>query len=232
MKAFASRYSSQDEFQKAIAGQGITEAEVRKSVEESLSMQEVINLAVKDVPGASDEEIQKFYDSNPDKFPIAEKAHIAQIFVKADQNSTTEQKAEAKRKIEEIRADIESKKITFADAAVKFSQDPATAQKGGDLGFIPRLGRVKQVEDVVFGTAVGSMTPVIDDQAGFRIIQVIELKPAGKATLEEAGPSIKQLLDQNARQKALQKYIEDLKSKAVVENFISAEEFDKRHPVQ
>jgi parvulin-like peptidyl-prolyl isomerase len=232
MKEFAGRYPSQDEFQKAMASQGFTEAEVRKSVEESLSMQEVINLAVKDVPGASDEQIQNFYDSNPDKFPIPEKAHLAQIFIRVEPSSTTEQKAAARKKIEEIRADIESKKITFADAAVKFSQDAATAPKGGDLGFISRTGRVKPVEDVVFGTAVGSMTPVIEDQSGFSFVQVIELKPAGKATLEEAKPAIKQFLDQSARQKALQKYIEDLKSKAVVENFMTAEEFDKRHPMQ
>jgi parvulin-like peptidyl-prolyl isomerase len=232
MKEYASRYPSQDEFQKALASQGFTEAEVRKSVEESLGMQEVINLATKDVPGASEEEIQKFYDGNPDKFPIPEQAHLAQIFIKVEPSSTTEQRAEAKKRIEGIRADIESKKISFADAAVKFSEDSASAPKGGEMGFVSRTGRVKPIEDVVFGTAAGSMTPVIEDQAGFRLVQVIELKPAGKASLEDAKPAIKKFLDQNAQQKALQKYIEDLKSKAVVENFMTPEEFDKRHPAQ
>jgi parvulin-like peptidyl-prolyl isomerase len=232
MKSFAARYPSQEEFQKAMADQGFTEAEVRKNVEDSLSMQEVLSLAVKDVPETTEADIQKYYDGNPDKFRLPEQAHLAMISLKTDANSTPEQKAEIRKRLEEIRADIESKKITFADAAIKFSQDTASASKGGDLGFLSRGGKAKALEDTVFATTPGSMTPVFADQAGYRLVQVIEIKPAGTAPLETAKPAIKQFLDQTAKQRAAQKYVEDLRSKAVIQNFMTPEQFEQRHPGQ
>jgi peptidyl-prolyl cis-trans isomerase C len=232
MKSFASRYPSQEEFQKAMAAQGVTEAEVRKNVEDSLGMQEMINLAIKDAAETTEADIQKFYDDNPDKFRLPDQAHLAMIFLKADASNTPEQKAEIKKKLEEIRADIASKKITFADAAAKFSQDTASASKGGDLGFLSRGGKAKSLEDTVFATAPGSMTPVFDDQAGYRLVQVIEIKPAGTAPLEMAKPAIKQFLDQTAKQRAMQKYVQDLLSKAVIQDFMTPEQFEQRHAGQ
>lgn len=232
MQEFAKRYKSQEEFRKALADQGVAEADLRKSVEDSLSMQEVINIATKDVPEPSEEELKKFYEGNPQLFAVPERVHCAQIFLRIDPTSTPEQKAEVRKKLEQIHADIEAKNISFADAAAKFSQDPGSASKGGDAGWVARNETSKDLAEVIFSTPVGTTTQVIEDQAGFRLIQVTESKPAGTKNLEESKTLIKQMLGSMAKQRALQKYIEDLKSKAVVENFMTPEEFDKRHPVK
>ncbi len=232
MQQLASRYHSPEEFKKAIQSQSLTEAEVRQSIEENLCVQQLLDNATKGVAETSDADVQKFYDENPEKFPVPERAHIAHIFLKVDPASSPDQKAEIKKKLEGIRAEIESKTITFADAAVKFSQDATNAPKGGDLGFISRGQMGKQLEDSIFGTAPGAMTPVIESQTGYHLIEVIEIKPAGKATLEQAKPAIKVYLNQVARQAAVQKYMQELRAKATVLTFMTAEEFDKRHPVQ
>ena len=232
MQQYAGRYPSQEAFQKALASNNMTEADLRKNIEESLSVQAVLDLATKDLPATSDADIQKFYDSNPDKFTIPAQAHVAQIFLKIETSSTPEQKAEIKKKLEDIRADIEAKKITFADAAAKFSQDTNSASKGGDLGYLAKTGKMKQLEEVIFATPQGGMTSVMDAQDGFHLIQAIEFKPEGKASMEMAKPAIKQYLDQSAQKTAKQKYVADLKSKAVIETFMTEEEFGKRHPIQ
>jgi foldase protein PrsA len=232
IQLFETGYGSKVEFEKAMAKQGVNETSLRKSIEETWSVQELLDRAVKDVPVTPDTEIQKFYDSNPDKFLNPERVHVAQILRKVDATDTAEQKAEAKKTLEGIRADIESKKITFADAAAKFSQDKASVSKGGDLGFMARGQTGKPIEDAIFGTDPGSLSSVIESSTGYHLIQVIEKKPAGKATLEEARPSIQQFLLQAATQGAVQKYVQGMKSKAAVETFMTAEEFDKRHPVQ
>lgn len=223
-------FPSQEEFQKAMASQGVTEAALRKSIEESLSMQQVLDQATKNAPGPTDEEISKFYDDNVEKFSSPETARAAHILLRADAKSTPEQKAEIKKKLEGIRAEIESNAITFADAAAKYSQDPSNANKGGDLGFFPRGQMVKPFEDAAFTTKPGTMSPVVETQFGYHIIQVAEQRPARKLTLEEATPPIKQILNQAARQKAAQKYVSELKAQAQVETFMTAEEFGKRHP--
>jgi peptidyl-prolyl cis-trans isomerase C len=230
MQALLKRFPSPEEFQKALANQGLTEEQLRKNVEGSMSLQQVLNQAVKNVPEATDAEIQKFYDDNSDKFPMPEQAHAMHILLLTDAKSTPEQKAEIKKKIEGIRADIESNKIKFADAAKQYSQDPGSASKGGDLGFFPRGQMVKPFEDAAFTGKPGTLSPIVETQYGYHLIQTLEIKPAGKATLEDAKPSIKQYLDQMSKTKAAQQYTDGLKTKASVENFMTPEEFLKRHP--
>jgi len=231
MATISKRFPSQEEFQKAMASQGLTESELRKNVEESMSLQLVIDQAAKDAPVATDADVQKFYEDNPEKFPMPEQVHAAHILLRVDQKSTPEQKAESKKKLEDIRADIEGNKISFSDAAARYSQDPSNAQKGGDLGSFPRGRMVKPFEDAAFATKPGTLSQIVETQFGFHIIKTLELKPAGKATLEEVRPAIKQYLDQVNRQKIAQRYLEDLKAKATIETFMTAEEFSKRHPV-
>jgi len=230
LQQISQQFPSRAEFEKAMASQGVTEAELRKNIEESLSLQEVIDQAVKDVPGATDADIQKFYDDNPDKFPLPERVHAAHILLKVDPKNTPEQKAEIKKKLEGIRSDIESNAITFTDAAAKYSQDSSNAQKGGDLDFFSRGQMVKPLEDAAFATKPGSLSPIVETQFGYHLIHVMELKPAHKASLEEAKPAIKQYLDQLGRRKASQKYVDELKVKATIETFMTQEEFVKRHP--
>jgi peptidyl-prolyl cis-trans isomerase C len=230
LQQISQRFPSKEDFQKALTSQGVTEIELRKNIEDSMSMQQLIDQAVKDVPETTDAEIEKFYNDNPDKFPTPEQVHAAHILLRVDPKSTPEQKAEIKKKMEAILSDIESDTIAFADAAAKYSQDPSNAAKGGDLGFFSRGRMVKPFEEAAFATKPGSLSPIIETQFGYHIIQVIESKPAGKASLEEAKPVIKQYLDQLARRKAAQKYMDELRAQATIETFMTQEEFVKRHP--
>jgi peptidyl-prolyl cis-trans isomerase C len=229
LQQISQRFSSREQFQKALAAQSITEADLRKNVEESITLQLVIDEAVKDVPGATEEDVKKFYDENPEKFEMQERVHAAHILLRVDAHSTPEQKAEIKKELEGIRADIESKAITFAEAAAKYSQDPSNAQKGGDLGFFTRGQMVKPFEEAAFTTQPGTLSPIVETQFGYHIIQVIEVKPAGKASLEEAKADVKRYLDQMDRRKASQKFVDELKAKATIEMFMTQDEFAKRH---
>lgn len=232
LQTLSQQFKSQEDFQKALAAQSISEDQLRRNIEDSLSIQEVINQAVKDLPVATEEDIKKFYDDNPDKFPAPERVHVAQILLKADPQSTPEQKAEIKKRLEAIRAEIESKTITFADAAAKYSQDSSSAPKGGDMGFIPRGRMVKPFEDAAFSAQVGGLSQVVESQVGYHLLEVLELRPAGKASFEEAKPAIKRYLDQRIRVNATQKYVNELKANSTIEPFMTEEEFVKRHPGQ
>lgn len=222
-------FPTQADFQKALEAQSVTDVQLRKSIEETTKIQQVLELAVKDLPLATDLDIQKFYDDNPKKFQRSEQVRAAHILLLVDRNSTPEQKAEIKKKIEDIRAEIESKSITFADAAAKYSQDTANAKEGGDLNYFTRGRMVQPFEEAAFGAETGSLSPVVETQFGYHLIHVIDKKQAGTVPMEEAKADIKRLLDQASVRKATQSYVNDLKAKATIENFMTAEEFIKRH---
>ncbi len=230
IQQIAKQFPSQAEFLKAMASQGATEAELRKAIEDRMSLQQLMELMTQDVPGSTDEDIRSFYEENPDKFMTPEQVRASHILLRVDAKTTQEQKAEIKKKLEGIRSEIESNAISFKDAAAKYSEDAASAKNGGDLGFFPRGTMVKPFEEAAFATEPGTLSPVVETQFGYHIIQVAELKPAGKSSLEEAKVSITRHLDQLAKQKAFQKYVDELKVKADIETFMTGEEFARRHP--
>jgi parvulin-like peptidyl-prolyl isomerase len=225
------QFATPEEFQKALAKENTTESDYRKNIEENMSMQKVLDQAVKDVPSATEEELQKFYNDNPDKFNAPERIRASHILLRVNSKNTPEQNAEIKKKLEGIRADIEKKTITFADSAKKYSEDPSTAQNGGDLDFFAR-GQIKEksFENTAFAMNPGTISPIIETQSGYHIIQVTGIKPAGKETFEDSKSAIKAYLDQGAKRKAVLKYVEGLKQKATIEPFMTADEFAKRHP--
>ena len=174
-------------------------------------------------------DIQKFYDENPKYFEQPEQAHAAHILLRVPPNSTPEQKMEVQTRLEGIRADIENKKITFAEAATKYSDDKGSAQKGGDLGFFSRGRMVKPFEDAVFSSTAGTLTPIIETQFGYHLIEVIEIKPAGKMSLEEAKDKIKTYLESKTKQELVEKHVADLRAKTTIEVVMTQEQWDKLH---
>ncbi len=222
-------FPSEAEFKKALDTQGMTEASLRALVEENLLNQQVIDKVTKDVPAVSDADIQKFYDGNPRAFNRPETVHAAHILLRYTPDASPEKKAEIRKKLEGIRADIESKKLTFAQAAAQYSEDKSNAAAGGDLGFFPRGQMVKPFEEAAFTTKPGTMSAVVETQFGFHLINVIELRPAGKVSLEESRKSIQGYLGNQAKQATVQKYIDGLRAKTNVEILISEDQWKQLH---
>jgi peptidyl-prolyl cis-trans isomerase C len=224
------QYPTPEAFRKALAAQGISESELKKNLEESIGLQRVIDGIFKNIPPITDADIEKFYNDNPDKFGLPERIHAAHILIRVPSGSTPEQKSAIQKRLEGILADIEANTITFEDAAAKYSQDPASAPKGGDIGTFARGNMVKPFEEAAFGTKPGNISMIVETPYGYHIVKTLEMKPAGKSTLIEAQNAIKQYLEQNAKQTARQKYVDELRSKATIESFMTQEEFINRHP--
>ncbi|MGA2262579.1 MAG: peptidylprolyl isomerase [Acidobacteriota bacterium] len=224
------QFPTEEAFQKAMANQGVKEADVRNAIEEGIVIQQVLDLTFKNIPAVSDADIQKFYNENPKYFDEPEQVHAAHIYMRVDKNATPEQKAEIRKKLEAIRADIESKKISFAEAAAKNSDDKENAQTGGDLGTFKRGENViPAIENAAFSAKPGTLTPIVETEFGFHLINVIEYKPGGKKPLEKAQPDIKNFLERKAKQEATQKHVDELKAKAKIETVMTGEEWNKRH---
>jgi parvulin-like peptidyl-prolyl isomerase len=224
----AQRFPSPEAFRKALADQGLTEAGLRKNIADSIRMQKAVDEALKYVAPVTDADIEKFYAGNPEKFALPERARMAHIVLQIPPEATTAQKEEIRKRLEGIRVDIEAEIITFADAAAKYSQDANTAAKGGEMGIVSRGNLPKNFADALFNSKPGAVTPAMESQAGYHILKALELMPAGQAALEEVKTTLRQSLEQDAKQPAMQKHIDQLKSKTTIEYFMTAEEFDKR----
>jgi peptidyl-prolyl cis-trans isomerase C len=229
LQSLRGQFPNEEEFQKALKGQGLTEAEVRKAIEDNLLIQQVLDPIFKTLPPITDADVQKFYDDNPKFFEGPAQAHAAHVFLKVDQAATAEQRAAMRSKLEAIRNDIETKKITFAEAAAKYSDDKQNSQNAGDLGTFKRGELVPQLEAAIFSSKPGTLTQIVETEFGYHLISVIDLKPATTTPLTQVKANIQQYLDQKARQDATTRHIAELKAKAKIEIVMPEEEWRKRH---
>ena len=86
-------------------------------------------------------------------------------------------RAEARSEALDVRALIDSGD-DFAELAGRFSEDPGSAQRGGDLGWVRRGVMVEEFEDAAFQMARGTVSDIVETQFGVHIIQVQRIRGA------------------------------------------------------
>lgn len=153
----------------------------------------------------SDDEVKQFYDENIEKFQGTEERRASHILIGFGVNATAEQKAAAKDKASGILDILRKSPARFEELAVKESQDPGSAAKGGDLGSFGRGAMVKPFEDTAFGLKVNEISELVESEFGYHIIKVTEITGEG-ADFNALKPQIKgDLLFQKAQAKFTEK---------------------------
>ena len=152
----------------------------------------------------TEEEAKKFYDENSSKFQGNEQRHASHILIGVSATASPEVKAEAKKKAEQVLAEVKKNPTKFADLAKKYSQDPGSAEKGGDLGTFGRGAMVKPFEDAVFSMKPGDVSGLVQSDFGYHIIKLTEVVGQGQ-DFESLKPQIRAEL---MYQKAIAKFSE------------------------
>jgi peptidyl-prolyl cis-trans isomerase D len=136
----------------------------------------------------SDAQVESYYNSHKDQYRTPERVQARHILIKTT-GKTQAEVPQLKAKAEDLLKQIKGGG-DFAKLAQKNSEDPGSAAKGGDLGWIVRGQMVKNFEDTVFSLKPQEISNVITTEYGFHIIQVMAKEPARLRTLEEVKPEI------------------------------------------
>jgi len=107
-----------------------------------------------------------FMENQVDAKNMSESAVTERTTVRASHILVPSQEAALK-----LKNDIEENKITFEDAAAKYSQCPS-GQRGGDLGYFTRGQMVRPFEDAAFSLPVNTVSEPVKTQFGYHLIKV------------------------------------------------------------
>lgn len=235
---------TQEEFDQRMKDKKLTDADFKRDLRRSLTVDKVLNKEVTSKINVTDQDIAAYYNTNKAEFNLIEtQYHIAQILVTPipdpqahNQNNKAQNEAEARKKIQMISNRLDSGD-DFATLAMNYSEDPQTSGNGGDLGMAPESAlrrtdlatrdTVLKLKPGQYSSPIAAMDPN-NKLVGFRIVKLIAKEPAGQRELGD--PRVQQAIRSQLRDRREQllkaAYYEVLRDSAKVENYYAKQVLD------
>ena len=168
--------------EKALAETNTTVDELRAEITKSLQWRAYVT------EKATDPELQDYLKKNADVFSgtLVKASHV---LLKVDPKASPEDKQKIAQKLQAIKQEIDSKKITFADAANKYSEDDGNVAQpsGGDLGFFPRRGQfIEPFAKAAFALKKGEVSNPVETEYGQHLIYVTDRKEGATVEFDKA----------------------------------------------
>ena len=199
----------EENYKKALAAQGISEADFRKELEKGARVNMLVNQACAHVADPTEDEVTAFYEAHKSEYVEPHQVLCQHILVKGSNDAALD-------KIKEIRERIVNDKADFAEEAKKHSDCPSGAQ-GGSLGWFGRGMMVPEFDKAAFEMKKGEVSGVVTTEFGYHIIYKADEKGGGQQTIVDVHDQIKDLLRHEARGKAMDAYVAELREKATIE---------------
>ncbi len=238
VKEIIDKVGSKEQLDALLKQNGISNSQFKKDLKEEVKMKKL----AKELGSSSvsDSEAKKFYNDNISKFKHPDKVRASHILisvnpqeieevVKSDPNNKNIDETAVKAKVaaevqakeakaNQILAEAKKNPTQFAKLAKENSEDTATANKGGDLGFFAAKEMVPEFSKAAFSMKPNTISDKpVKTQFGYHIIMVTDRSAAGQDPFEKVKPSIKAYLENQKQIELIDKLTESLKKSAKIE---------------
>lgn len=168
---------------------------LRKNIEQNIEFPDFEPLARQD------------YNLNKDKFWSKEEVNASHILIKASESGDNSQRlATAKGVLAELKTGA-----NFAELAKAKSDDTASGQRGGNLGWFAHGRMVKPFEDAAFALKnKGDLSGIVETQYGFHIIKLNDKRSGKQLSFDEAKDAIILRLAQQYREREVSRLLKEL----------------------
>lgn len=164
-----------------------------------------------DYPSAA--ELQQAYDAGKAQWMTPPMYRVSQIFLALNDPQSVDA---VRRQAQELSRKAQAAPGDFAALATQYSQDPDTAQRGGDSGLQPLQQLVPAVREAVSRLKVGAVSEVLQSPAGFHVLKLTAQQPARTATLDEVRERLTQALRAQRQEQIAKAYLEGMLNTATL----------------
>ena len=153
--------------------------------------------AAAETVSVTDAELEQSYNDRLSEFQTKEERRASHILISVAESASSDEKDAAKKIAIEVLAKLNAKEGSFAELAKQFSNDPGSAENGGDLGFFEKGLMVESFDEAVFSARVGEIQGPIETQYGFHIIRLDEIKPLETTPIDEVREQLEKDIKQS-----------------------------------
>ena len=148
---------------------------------------------------------RQYYEANLARFQEPEQRRASHILIKADASMDAQARQAARARAEQLLQEVRANPARFAALAKQHSQDPVSAEHGGDLGWFTRETMVKPFADAVFSMQPGEIRGLVQTEFGYHIIRLDAMIPGSQLGFA----MVKDALMEELRQQEAQRQFAD-----------------------
>jgi peptidyl-prolyl cis-trans isomerase D len=148
-----------------------------------------------------EEDLRRYYAENAARYTAAEERRASHILIKADKDMPAAERQKARAKAGALLEQVRKSPAQFAELARKNSDDPGSAERGGDLDYFGRGAMVKPFDDAVFAMKPGEISNLVESDFGFHIIQLTGQRGGEKKSFDAVRAEIEDEVRKQLAQK-------------------------------
>ncbi|MBC8126227.1 MAG: peptidylprolyl isomerase [Gloeobacteraceae cyanobacterium ES-bin-144] len=198
----SARFDFSNEMENAIKSQGIASGQaLRNRLAAIIRQEKFIESRIGPLTQVTDDEARKWFDENQQKMRIPERVEVRHIFIPTLDHPPEE----AKAKLDASLADLTAKRKDFTTLAREISEDPATKDSGGSLGWMTRDRLPVDFTAPVFSLPLHQQA-LIRTRLGWHLVEVTDRKSEEPRNFAEAKPEIIAALETIKRTKSAKEF--------------------------
>lgn len=206
----------EQQFQQALVAQGYSYPAYRQDIRRQLTRVKAMNQLVAPKVTVTDDEVRARYDQMVRRSEAVSAVQLSHMLFALPARPSESQVAEAKAKAAEAIARVRGGE-PFAEVAKQLSEDAATKDGGGELGWIERGSLDPQWESVVFAMEKGEVRGPVSGPTGLHVFFVGEVKRNDMKSFDALKEQLRGELRQREMAKQTETWIADLRKKAFID---------------
>ena len=212
------KIESDDQFHAALKQEGLTLADLRKSLERQMLISRVQETEVMGKIAVTEAEARAFYAKHENQFLTPSQITLREILIEvpiSERGINAAQNDEAKAKAEDVRKRLLAGE-PFPRLAADLSDAPSKAN-GGLIGPLSRTELNAQLQKLLTGMKIGDITEVIGTSRGYQILKLETRTEEKVKSFDDARDEISEKVAEEKRRGELQKYVEKLRGQAIIQ---------------
>jgi foldase protein PrsA len=193
-------FPKEADYQKFLQTSGQSETDLLYRVKLSVLTNKLQQSIVKNKATVTDKEISDYYNKNKQRFAQPETRDLEVVLAA--------KKAKADAALKAVKSGQK-----WATVAKKYSSDDASKSQGGKLPGVTKGQQEKSFDAAIFSAKKGVITGPVKTQFGYYVFRVTKITPAKQQSLDQVKTTIKNLLQSQGQQKALNDFVKDFQDR-------------------
>ncbi len=249
LKSIIDKVGSKEELNRMLKQREVSNAQFTEDLKTQIKIKKLVNSIEK--INVSDSDAEKYYNSHKNEFVHGEQVRASHILISANtieiiqqikaknpdidteelNKKLEEQLAAQKAKAEATLAEVKKNPDNFEAIAQKKSDDKASGERGGELGFFSKEAMVPEFSNAAFSMKPNTISEtLVQSPYGYHIIKVTDRMEAGSTPFAKVKDEIKFYLETQKQVETLKKLTQGLMKNAKIEYL--NESFDPKRPVK